>query len=113
MHVVDSMHERKAMMAELSGAFVAIPGGLGTLEELFEALTWAQLGIHCKPCCLLNVAGYFDGLLGFLDHAVKQGFVRPAHAEMLLTGSDIDQLLDAVEQYAAPRVEKWLDRKQM
>ncbi len=113
LHVVDSMHERKAMMAELSGAFVALPGGLGTLEELFEALTWAQLGIHSKPCGVLNVAGYFDGLLGFLDHAVEQGFVRTAHADMLLAASDINALLDAIEQYAPPPVEKWLDRRQM
>jgi uncharacterized protein (TIGR00730 family) len=113
LHVVDSMHERKAMMAELSGAFVALPGGLGTLEELFEALTWAQLGIHTKPCGVLNVAGYFDGLLGFLAHGVEQGFVRAAHADMLLTGSDIHALLDAIEQYAPPQVEKWLDRRQI
>ncbi len=113
LHVVDSMHERKAMMAELSGAFVALPGGLGTLEELFEALTWAQLGIHSKPCGVLNVAGYFDGLIDFLDHAVEQGFVRMAHADMLLTASDINALLDAIEQYAPPQVEKWLDRRQM
>ena len=113
LRIVDSMHERKALMAELSSAFVAMPGGLGTLEELFEALTWAQLGIHGKPCCLLNVDGYFDGLLAFLSQAVQHGFVRQAHAEMLLASSDIDDLLDAIEAYAAPRVEKWLDRKQM
>ena len=113
LRIVDSMHERKAMMAELSAAFVALPGGLGTLEELFEALTWAQLGIHAKPCCILNIDGYFDGLLAFIRDAVRQGFVRQAHCDMLLHSTDIEQLLDAIEQYAAPQVEKWLDRKQM
>ncbi len=113
LRVVDSMHERKAMMAELSSAFVALPGGLGTLEELFEALTWAQLGIHGKPCGVLNVDGYFDGLLEFIAHAVEQGFVRETHGAMLVVGSETEGLLDAIERYVPPRVEKWLDRKQM
>jgi len=113
LRIVDSMHERKAMMAELSGAFVALPGGLGTLEELFEALTWAQLGIHSKPCCVLNVDGYFDGLLRFIGQAVEQSFIRPAHGAMLLVASQSEALLDTIEGYVPPRVEKWLDRQQM
>lgn len=84
LHVVPDMHARKAMMADKSDAFVALPGGLGTLEELFEVLTWAQLGIHQKPCGLLNVAGFYDGLLGFLDHAARQAFMTTAHRALLV-----------------------------
>ena len=92
---------------------MALPGGLGTLEELFEALTWAQLGIHAKPCCVLNVDGYFDGLLGFVEHAEQQGFIRPAHAAMLLIGTHAGSLLDAIEQYVPPSVDKWLEPRQL
>lgn len=83
LHVVATMHERKAMMAELSDAFIALPGGIGTFEELFEILTWAQLGIHHKPCGLLNVAGYYDQLLAFLDHSVREGFLASEHRSLL------------------------------
>jgi uncharacterized protein (TIGR00730 family) len=112
LRIVDSMHERKALMAELSSGFIALPGGLGTLEELFEVLTWAQLGIHGKPCGVLNVDGYFDGLLAFIDHAVSQGFLRAPHAAMLLVGTQPGDLLTDLENHVPARVEKWLDRRQ-
>jgi uncharacterized protein (TIGR00730 family) len=109
--VVASMHERKLVMSELSDAIVALPGGLGTLEELFEMLTWGQLGIHKKPCGILNVHGYFDQLLGFLDHAESQRFIASEHRSMLLSQSDPRALLDLIEGYSAPIAEKWLDRE--
>lgn len=110
LRVVDSMHERKTVMSDLSDGVVALPGGLGTLEELFEMLTWAQLGLHRKPCGILNVAGYFDRLLAFLDHAVDQHFVSAGHRGMLLSDSDATALLDGLADYLAPPGEKWLDR---
>ena len=110
LRVVDSMHERKAMMAELSDGFIALPGGFGTLEETFEILTWAQLGLHGHPCGLLNIDGYFDGLLAFLDHAVREAFVRDAHRSMLLVADSPRRLLDRFAAYRAPNVEKWLQR---
>ena len=109
--VVSSMHERKAMMADLSDGFVALPGGWGTLEEFFEVLTWAQLGIHRKPCGLLNVRGYFDGLLSFIDHSIEECFVRPENRPMVLTADSADALLDQFERYVPPTVEKWLSRE--
>jgi uncharacterized protein (TIGR00730 family) len=111
LHVVSSMHERKALMAELSDAFVALPGGLGTLEELAEVLTWAQLGLHAKPCGLLDVAGYYSGLLCFLDHAVAERFVHPEHRSLLIAGAEPGALLDQLVSWRAPQLEKWLDRK--
>ncbi len=111
MHVVESMHERKALMAELADAFVALPGGLGTLEELCEILTWAQLGFHIKPCGLLDVAGYYSGLNAFLDHAAASGFILPAHRGMLLSAAEPAALLDAFASYVPPRVDKWIERK--
>lgn len=113
LRIVASMHERKALMAELSNAFIALPGGLGTLEELFEVLTWVQLGIHTKPCGLVNVGGYFNGLLEFILHAVEERFLKPEHRSMILVDSDIKALLDAVEAFVPPAVEKWLDRDQI
>ena len=110
LHLVGSMHERKAKMASLADAFVALPGGLGTLEELAEVLTWAQLGLHRKPCALLDVDGYFAPLLTFLDRAVAERFVAPAHRAMILVDRDPKQLLDALAAWRAPAVEKWLDR---
>jgi uncharacterized protein (TIGR00730 family) len=107
LHVVNSMHERKFMMAELSDGFIAMPGGFGTLEEIVEMLTWAQLGIHQKPCALLNVDGYFDGLLAFFEHAETQGFVRPAHRRMLLVDEDAARLIERFASYEASRVSKW------
>ena len=111
LHVVSSMHERKALMAELSDGFVALPGGLGTLEELAEVLTWAQLGLHAKPCGLLDVAGYYTGLLSFLDHAVTERFVHPEHRSLLIAGDVPGALLDQLAAWRAPKLEKWLDRK--
>ncbi len=107
LRVVDSMHERKMLMAELSDGVVALPGAFGTLDELFEALTWAQLGLQRKPCGLLNVAGYFDALLAFLDHVVERQFLAPEHRAMLLAESDGAALLDRMQAYAPPVVEKW------
>ena len=108
LRVTSSMHERKMTMAELSDAFVALPGGIGTLEELFEAWTWAQLGLHAKPCGLLNVAGYFDGLIAFLDHTVRERFVKEANRAMLIVSDDPADLLDRFAGYHAPTVEKWI-----
>ena len=113
LRIVASMHERKAMMAELSSAFIALPGGLGTLEELFEVLTWMQLGIHSKPCGLVNVEGYFNGLLEFISHAVAERFLMSDHQSMILVDSNIKALLDALEAFVPPSVEKWMDRDQI
>jgi uncharacterized protein (TIGR00730 family) len=110
LRVVASMHERKALMAELSDGFIALPGGWGTWEELFEVLTWAQLGLHRKPCGLLNVEGYFDGLLGFMAHAVAEGFVRRAQSAMLLVAQSPRNLLDQMAAYQPPLVEKWIEK---
>jgi uncharacterized protein (TIGR00730 family) len=109
LRVVDSMHQRKAMMAELADGFIALPGGIGTLEEFFETWTWGQLGMHAKPCGLLNVAGYFDPLLEFLDHAVAERFVRDVHRAMVAVESDPAALLARFESYEPPRVVKWLN----
>ena len=98
--VVKDMHERKAMMSDLADGFIAMPGGMGTLEELFEMVTWAQLGIHAKPIGLLNVAGFYDGLARFVDHMVEQGFVRPAHAELLTLDASPDALVQRLMQRA-------------
>ncbi len=106
--LVDSMHERKAMMAKFSDGFAALPGGLGTLEELFEVWTWAQLGFHRKPCALLNVEGYFDPLITFLDGMVSEGFVKKQHRSMLIVEEDVDNLIDKLEAYVPPEVPKWL-----
>jgi uncharacterized protein (TIGR00730 family) len=110
LRVVTSMHERKATMAELSDAFVALPGGLGTLEELFEVLTWSQLGLHAKPCALLNAAGYYDHLLTFLEHATSERFVRAEHRHMLVVGTSPGEIIEHLRAYVPPRVDKWLDR---
>jgi uncharacterized protein (TIGR00730 family) len=110
LEVVGSMHERKARMAELSDGFVALPGGAGTLEEIFEIWTWGQLGFHGKPAGFLNVAGFYDKLLGFIDHTVDQAFLKPAHRDMLIFRDDPRTLLDALAAYQAPAAEKWLER---
>jgi len=112
LRIVDSMHERKAVMAELADAFVALPGGVGTLEELFEVYTWNQLGLHAKPLGLFNVRGYFDGLARFLDHAVAERFVTPQHRAMLLVEEKLDVLLDGLAGWGAPSQPKWIDRAQ-
>ncbi len=110
LEIVGSMHERKARMAELSDGFVALPGGAGTLEEIFEIWTWGQLGFHGKPAGFLNVAGYFDKLAAFLDHTVAEAFVKPVHRQMLNFHDDPAALLDALAAYQAPAAEKWLER---
>ena len=110
MHVVASMHERKKMMADLSDGFIALPGGIGTLEELFEVWTWAQLGHHDKPCGLLDVAGYYSKLAGFLDHQASEGFVRAEHRAMLAIDDDPAALLATFAAYKAPHVTKWVER---
>jgi uncharacterized protein (TIGR00730 family) len=107
--VVDSMHERKAQMAELSDAFVAVPGGIGTLEELIEVYTWSQLGIHDKACGVLNVNGYYDHLAALLDHAVAEGFLRPQHRAVLSVASEPAELLDRLAAFEPPAVGKWLE----
>lgn len=112
LHVVSSMHERKALMAELSEGFVALPGGMGTLEELCEVLTWAQLGFHKKPCGLLDIGGYYSHLSAFLDHAVSQGFIMPGHRTMLLSATSPAALLDQFDSYVAPVVSKWIEKPQ-
>jgi uncharacterized protein (TIGR00730 family) len=109
LRIVESMHERKALMAELADGFVALPGGIGTLEEFFEIWTWGQLGMHTKPCGLLNVSGYFDPLLQFLDHAVAEKFVRDVHRSMVVVESEPKQLLAKFEAYDPPRVVKWIN----
>jgi hypothetical protein len=111
LRIVSSMHERKAMMADLADAFVALPGGLGTLEEMFETWTWGQLGLHAKPCGLLDVAGYYEPLLAFLDHAAAEGFIKPRHRALLLAERDPGALLDRLAAFRPPRIEKWLDRE--
>jgi uncharacterized protein (TIGR00730 family) len=107
-HVVGSMHERKALMAELSDGFVALPGGIGTLEELIEIYTWSQLGLHAKPMGVLNVLGYYDGLAALLDHAVQEGFLRPQHREAMHAASSPAELLRAFEDWRPAAVGKWL-----
>lgn len=102
--VVESMHARKAKMVELSDAFIALSGGLGTLDELFEILTWAQLGFHQKPCGLLNINGYYDSLLEFLDHAVSEGFIKPMHRHTLLVSSSATELLEQILQRCTSRL---------
>lgn len=109
LRVVDSMHERKAMMAELADGFIALPGGIGTLEEFFETWTWAQLGMHRKPCGLLNVAGYFDPLLSFLDRTVEERFVRQVHRDMVIVEEEAATLLDRFAAYEPPLVVKWVN----
>ncbi|HET6628983.1 MAG TPA: TIGR00730 family Rossman fold protein [Woeseiaceae bacterium] len=108
LHVVNTMHERKAMMAELSDGFLALPGGFGTLEEIIEIVTWAQLRFHDKPCGLLNVEGFFTHLLAYLDHAEAEGFLKPEHRRMLAVEEQPEALIEAFEHYRAPHVEKWL-----
>jgi uncharacterized protein (TIGR00730 family) len=106
--VVDSMHQRKAKMAELSDGFIALPGGWGTIEEIFEMLTWAQLGFHEKPCGLLNVAAYYDHLFAFLEYAIDQRFVKEEYRPMIMMDRAPAALLDRFSQYRAPKVRKWI-----
>ena len=109
-HVVDSMHERKALMSSLSDGFIALPGGFGTLEEFCEAVTWTQLGAHAKPCGLLNVAGFYDGLLAFLEHALDEEFLRPTHREIVVSDADPIRLIDRVIAWQPPLIAKWIEK---
>jgi uncharacterized protein (TIGR00730 family) len=110
LRVVKSMHERKTLMSELSDGFIALPGGLGTLEELLEVLTWAQLGLHQKPCGLLNIRDYYRSLIDFLDHAVSEKFLEEVYRTMLLVEKQPERLLERFECYQAPAVARWVDR---
>ncbi len=109
--VVRDMHERKARMAALSDGFIAMPGGIGTLEELFETLTWVQLGFHEKPVGLLNPAGFFDGLIDFIAHLVTQGFLKPEHAALLISDTEAGVLIEKLQQFTMPPGVSWLSRQ--
>ena len=108
MRVVDSMHDRNALMAELSDAFIALPGGFGTFEELFEVITWAQLGIHSKSVGLLNVGGFFDPLVRLIDHAIQEQFIKPQHRGLIVVEERPDVLLEQLERHRPPEVRKWM-----
>jgi uncharacterized protein (TIGR00730 family) len=110
LHVVGSMHERKALMVDLSDAFIALPGGFGTLDELFETLTWLQLEFHAKPVGLLNVGGFFDGLTAFVAQMRDAGFLKPEHAACLLVEEEPERLLEALRAFSPPRLGKWIER---
>lgn len=112
LHVVGSMHERKAMMSELSEGFIALPGGTGTMEEFFEVLTWAQLGEHGKPCGLLNVAGYYDPLLNFFDRMVQERFLSDTNRSIVLVDTEPTALLGRFEEYKPPKTPKWIDKSE-
>lgn len=111
LHVVRSMHERKALMTDLSDAFIALPGGFGTLEEFCEIVTWSQLGLHAKPCGILNVHGYYSPLLAMFDHAVEERFLKPENRALVLARDSVAELLQALAEWHPVRVEKWLDRE--
>lgn len=111
LRVVKTMHERKALMADLADGFIALPGGFGTYDEFCEVVTWAQLGLHQKPCAMLNVAGYYDAMIAMFDHAAQEGFVRDMHRAMLIVSPDISVLLDQMQNYRAPAVTKWIVRE--
>jgi len=111
LHVVHSMHERKALMADLSDAFVALPGGFGTLEEFCEVVTWTQLGLHAKPCGILNVLGFYSPLLAMLDHAVQERFLKPENRALVLARESPSELLQALEEWRPPHVKKWISRE--
>ena len=111
LRVVKTMHERKALMAELADGFIAMPGGIGTFEEFFEIVTWAQLGFHSKPCALLNVNGFYDPLLHLLDHAIAESFVKLKQRDLVLVEADFSKLLDRMATHHVPHEPKWIDRK--
>ncbi|MEY4565713.1 MAG: hypothetical protein RLY14_683 [Planctomycetota bacterium] len=110
MIIVNSMHERKARMADLADAFVALPGGFGTFEELCEVLTWSQLGLHNKPCGILNVANYYDPLLALFDHAVTERFLRSEYRSLVVSATDVEDMLKELESYRHESLQKWMDR---
>ncbi|HMC88250.1 MAG TPA: TIGR00730 family Rossman fold protein [Gemmataceae bacterium] len=114
LHIVGTMHERKALMADLADGFAALPGAFGTADELFEILTWAQLGLHAKPVGILNVDGFFQALLAWLDHAVAEGFLKPRHRQLLQEAGDAEKLVDLLISYRPEPVEgKWLERRDL
>lgn len=106
LRVVNSMHERKSLMAKLSDGFIAMPGGFGTFEEIFEVITWGQLNFHKKPCGLLNICGYYDNLIKFLDNSVKEGFIKAEHRSMIIIENDVETLMRKMEVYEHPEIEK-------
>lgn len=110
LHVVSTMHERKSLMADYAKGFIAMPGGFGTFDEIFEMLTWGQLGYHTRPCGFLNVAGYYDALFAFLDSCVEARFVTRVHREMIIAATDPAELLDRMAEFEPPDQAKWLDR---
>lgn len=110
LRIVKTMHERKALMAELSDGFIAMPGGIGTYEEFFEVLTWAQLGLHAKPCALLNVDGFYNPVLRLLEHAIEEHFVRRDHRELMVVETGAAALLDRMAAHHAPHLHKWIDK---
>lgn len=112
LRIVNSMHDRKALMAELSDAFIALPGGYGTFEEFCEVLTWGQLGFHGKPCGILNVEGYYDNLLALFDHAVEEEFLKPVNRRMMISDVNPESLFSRLLEYKAPVVDKWIGRSQ-
>lgn len=112
LHVVESMHQRKAMMADLADAFLLLPGGFGSWEEFCEVVTWLQLGMHSKPCAVLNVAGFYDGLLQLAEHALAEGFLRPAHHKMVIVENDPQALLARLASAAIPSEVKWIGERQ-
>lgn len=113
LEIVASMHERKARMADLSDGFIALPGGVGTLEEIFEIWTWGQLGFHAKPSGFLNALGYYNALRNFVDHAVGEAFLKAPHRDMMIFREDAVQMLDAMDAYVPPVVEKWIGRPEL
>jgi len=112
LRIVKSMHERKAVMAEISDGFLGLPGGIGTMEEFFEVLSWAQLDLHDKPCGLLNTRGYYDPIVGFLDRGVDEGFLKPKHRSLLLVEAEPEKLLDRFEAFVAARATRRFERRQ-
>lgn len=112
LHLVDSMHERKALMADLSDGFIALPGGVGTLEEIFEVWTWGQLGYHGKPCGFLNIDGYFDDLIAFLDHQTREGFTRDVMRAMAQVAETPEDMIRLFENYSPPSAPKWITREE-
>ncbi len=108
MHIAPTMHARKALMEELADAFVALPGGYGTFEELLEIITWAQLGLHGKPIGLLNVRSFYDGLIAFFEHAIGESFIKEKHRQLVVSATTAGELLDRLETHEMPRVKKWI-----
>ena len=114
LHIVGTMHERKALMADLADGFAALPGAFGTADELFEILTWAQLGLHAKPVAILNIDGFFQALLAWLDHAVAEGFLKPKHRRLLQEAEDAERLVNLLISYRPEPAEgKWLERRDL